>query len=149
MAEKNLVLTGARARFKIQGVKVGYASNVTVGEAIRYENLEVLDNIEVAEKVPIAYDVTFSARRFRALTKSLKKLGWMPKYGGSADARLLNILNAGDMVATIEDPKTDTMWATVQEVKLASVNWSVDARGIVGEDVTFEAIRVLDESELD
>jgi hypothetical protein len=122
VAEKNLVLTGARARFKIQGVKVGYASNVTVGEAIRC---------------------------FRALTRSLKKLGWMPKYGGSADARLLNILNAGDMVATLEDPKTDTIWATVQEVKIASVNWSVDARGIVGEDITFEAIRVLDESELD
>lgn len=148
MAEKNLVLTGARARFKIQGTKVGYASSVNVSENIRMEGLEVLGSIEIAENVPVAYDVTFTARRFRPLKKSLKALGWMPKYGGSPDARLLNILNSGEMVATLEDPKTDIVWATVQEVKISGITWSVDGRGIVGEDVTFVAIRVLDESEI-
>lgn len=148
MAERGLLLSGCRARFKIEGVKVGWASSVSVGETIRYENAECLDNIEVEEKVPVAYDVTFTARRFRPVTKSLKTLGWMPKYGGDSNARLLNILNAGDMVATIEDPKTDTIWATVQQVKISSCTWTVDARGLVAEDVTFEAIRVLDESEI-
>jgi len=35
----------------------------------------------------------------------------------------------------------------LEQVKIASHNWAVDARGIVGEDCTFVAIRLKDESE--
>ena len=57
MAEKGNLFTGARARFSISGVKVGFARNVTVREEIQLDPVEVLDNIEVEEYVPVADDL--------------------------------------------------------------------------------------------
>lgn len=146
--EKGRVLTGARARFSINGVKVGYARNVTLGEEIEWQPLECLDNVEVEEHVPIAYRVSFSASKFRIVGETLKSLGYFPKVGANTDEHLQNILTAGDLTATLEDSKTGKLISTVEQVKIASHNWTTDARGIVGEDVTFVAIRVKDESEV-
>lgn len=146
--EKGRLLTGARSRFSIEGIKVGYARNVSLTEEIQYDPVEVLDNIEVEEHVPIAYRVTFTCGTFRIINETLKSLNWFPKNGANTSDHLLNILTSGDLVATLEDTKTGKLYATVQQVKIASHNWNVDARGIIGEDVTFVAIRVLDESEV-
>lgn len=148
MAEKGRVFTGARARFSVDGVKVGYATSVNVAEEVVYEDVEVLDNIEVDELVPTAYRVTtFTARKFRIIGETVKSLGWFPKNGANVAEHLSNILLQGDLSATIEDTKTGQNMAVVQGVKMTSRNWTVDARGLVGEDVSFKAIRVLDESE--
>lgn len=147
MAEKGRLFTGARARFSINGVKVGYATQVTVSEDINYEDIEVMDNIEVEEQVPTAYRVTMSARFFRIIGETLKSKGWFPKVGANSEEHLTNILTSGDLSATIEDTKTGKLFATVEQVKVAGHNWTVDARGVVGEDATFKAIRVKDESE--
>jgi hypothetical protein len=147
MALKGKILTGARARFSINGVKVGYARNVSVGEEVTYEDIEVLDNIEVLENVPVAYRVTFQASMFRIIGETLKSLGLFPSNGANPGEHLENILVSGDLTATLEDSHTGKSFATLEQVKIASHNWSVDARGVVGEDVTFKAIRVRDESE--
>lgn len=148
MAEKGRLLTGARARFSIEGRKVGYARNVAIGENIEYEGVRVLDNIQVEEHVPIAYDVTFTAGQFRIVGETIKSLGWFPSVGGNTEEHLENILLSGDLTATVEDTKTSSIIATVEQVKVSSHNWTIDARGVVGEDVTFVAIRVKDESEI-
>lgn len=146
--EKGRVLTGARARFSIEGVKVGYARSVTLGETIQYEDLITLDNIETEEIVPVGYVVeTFTASMFRIVGETLKSLGWFPKNGANSEAHLSNILTSGDLTATIEDTRTGKLVAIVEQCKIASKNWTVDARGIVGKDVTFRAIRVRDESD--
>jgi hypothetical protein len=147
MGEKGRLFTGARARFSIEGVKVGYARNVAVSEAITYEPVAVLDNIEVEEYVPTGYEVTFTASQFRIIGETLKSLGWFPKIGANTEEHLENILISGDLVATIEDTKTGNLFAVLEQVKVQSHNWTVDARGVVGEDVTFVAVRVKDESE--
>ena len=148
MAEKGKLLTGARARFSIEGIKVGYAQNVTVTEEIQYDPAECLDNIEVEEHAPVAYRVRFSARKFRIVGDTLKEKGWFPKTGKNTSEHLENILTSGDLVATIEDTKTGKIVSTVEQVKIASLNWTVDSRSIVGEDVEFVAVRVKDESEV-
>lgn len=149
MAEKGRVFTGARARFLINGVKVGYARNVTLREEVQYEALEVMDNIEVEEHVPVAYRVAnFSAGMFRIIGETLKSLGYFPPIGSNVEEHLENILISGDLTATIEDTKTGKIFATVEQVKVAGHNWTIDARGVVGEDVDFVAIRVKDESEI-
>lgn len=146
--EKGRILTGARARFLLNGVKVGYARNVSASEEIGYEDITVLDNIEVEEFAPISYTVTFTAAKFRIIGETVKSLGWFPSTGKSTSDHLENILTTGDLVATLEDSKTGKVWATVEQVKVRSHNWAVDARGVVGEDVTFAAIRIKDESEV-
>ncbi len=148
MAKKGRLFTGARARFLIEGVKVGYARNVAVTEEIQYDPVEVLDNIEVEEFVAVAYRVTFTASQFRIIGETIKSLGLFPSVGGDTNEHLENILVSGDLVATIEDTPTGKIFATVEQVKIASHNWTIDARGVVGEDMTFVAIRVRDESEI-
>ena len=150
--KKGRILTGARTRFSIDGKKCGYARNVSMSEAIEMEPVDVLDNIETEEFVPIKYRVTLTASFFRIFDPdgegSVKGRGWFPARGGNTESHLLNILLAGDMVATLEDTKTGKIWAQVHEVRLTSHNFTVDARGIVGEDAEFVAIYVLDETEI-
>jgi len=148
VAEKGRLFTGARARFSIDGVKVGYARNVAVTEEIQYDPVEILDNIEVEEYVPVAYRVTFTASQFRIIGETVKSLGYFPNVGQNVNEHLENILISGDLTATVEDTKTGKIFATLEQVKVASHNWTIDARGVVGEDLTFVAIRVKDESEV-
>ena len=148
MGEKGRLFTGARARFSIDGVKVGYARNVAVTEEIQYDPVEVIDNIEVEEYVPVAYRVTFTASQFRIIGETVKSLGFFPNVGSNVEDHLENILVSGDLTATVEDTKTGKIFATLEQVKVASHNWTIDARGVVGEDLTFVAVRVKDESEV-
>ena len=148
MAEKGRIFTGARARFSINGVKVGYARNISGSEQLEYQPVEVCDNIQVEEHVPTAYRVTFTAGTFRVIGETLKTKGWFPSLGGNSEEHLTNILSDGDMLATIEDTKTGAIFATVEQVRVTSHNWTIDARGIVGEDIEFVAIRMKDESEI-
>ena len=149
MGVKGRVLTGARARFYLNGKQVGYATNVSLGEGITYEPIKVLGNIEVEEHVPTDYEVQrFTTSMFRIVGETVKSVGWFPKIGGSSDEHLENILTSGDLTATIEDIKNQQNIATVEQVKVASHNYTIDARGVVGEEVEFVAVRVRDESEI-
>ena len=146
--QKNVILTGARCRFAVKGITIGYATNVTVREAINYQPAEVLDNIETEEHVPVGYEVSMTAGFLRIISSTLKTVGLFPKNGGDSNTHLLNILNQGAVEATITDRVTDQPWATAEQVKISERNTRVESRGLVGEDVTLVAIRLRDESEL-
>lgn len=145
--EKGRVFTGARARFMIDGKKVGFATNVAGSEEIQYDPLELLDNIEVDEFVPTAYRCTLTASLVRIIGETIKSEGYFPQSGTNSEEHLTNILLQGDMVCVIEDSKTKRKMMTGEQVKLASNNFTVNARGIVGKDVTFVLTRIRDESE--
>lgn len=146
--EKGLVFTGARARFLINGVKIGFATNVSGSEEIQYDPIEVLDNIQVQEYVPIGYTCSLSASRVRIIGKTLKSQGFFPSLGTNAEEHLENVLNSGDLVCQIEDNATGQIFANYEQVRVASHNWTITARGIVANDMTFVAIRQRDESEI-
>src|SRR5512137_1888950 len=129
-------LTGCRALFSIDGVKVGYATGVTVREVITYEPIKVLDNIQVEEHVPTDYDVSMTADMVRIVYDSIKAKGWFPSQGSSPAEFLTNILNTGELTATIEDSKTAQIVANVEGVKIAERNMTITARGIVGTNVS-------------
>lgn len=146
--QKGKIYTGARARFSVEGKIVGYARNVAGSETIEYQPVEVLDNIEVEEFVPIAYRVTLTAGMFRLVGETLKSNGLFPNNGTNSSEHLLNILMTGELNAQLEDVKTGKIIAQITQVKVAGHNFTVDARGIVGEDVEFNAVRMQDESEI-
>lgn len=146
--EKGRVLTGARSRFSIDGRKVGYATNVNGSEEIEYQPVEVLDNIEVEEFVPVAYRCTLTSSWIRIVADTIKSNQFFPSAGKSPEDHLTNILNQGDMVATLEDSKTTKTVMTAEQVKISSRNFAVAARGIVGKDITFVLVRMKDESEV-
>lgn len=146
---KGLVFTGARARFSVDGKPIGFATNCSGSEEIQYEPVNVLDNIQTVEFVPIGYSVSFQAGRVRLIGDPLRgpNKDMFPKLGNNAQEHLENILNLGDMAAQIEDSITGAIFMNLEQVKIASHSWTVSARGIVGEDINFVAVRMRDEAE--
>jgi hypothetical protein len=128
---------------KIGNTPVMYATGVSYGEEIEHAPVEVLDQFDVAENVPIAYRVTFSAEWVRVIKNPIKN-----RDGVTIMPRLEDILDAEEMTALIEDPKTDTPLASVERVKCTGYRTQVQTRGIVMQQVEFVAIRIRDESEI-
>lgn len=147
---KGQVFTGARARFTVNGKVIGFATNCSGSEEIQYEPITVLGNVQVQEHVPVGYSVSFNASRIRLVNRSLKspEVEIFPKTGRDPQEHLRNILDIGeDFSAIIEDSVTGQIIMLLEQVKVASHNFSVTARGVVGEDVSFVAIRMRDEND--
>jgi hypothetical protein len=142
------VLTGARARLSLNGVKVGYATGVSIRETITYEPIKVLDSIQVVEHVPTDYDVSMTADLVRIVGETIKSQGWFPQQGASPSEHLTNILSNGELKATIEDTATGQIVMNVEGVRISERNVQVNARGVVGVNVSMVAIRARDESDL-
>tara|TARA_Y100001973_G_scaffold102610_1_gene168028 strand:- start:209 stop:694 length:486 start_codon:yes stop_codon:yes gene_type:complete len=150
------VVSGARAVFSVAPknqapITVAYASGVNGSEEIQYEPVEVLNELEVKEWVPLAYRVTLSASVFRTFTDtaqtnsraglgSFRVQGMFPKNTNS-------ILSFQEMSAAIADNKIPNAKPLLvfEGVQLASYSFSVTARGLVGQDVTFVCKRAKDE----
>lgn len=144
------VFTGARAIFKFNDSIVGFASGVSGSEEIAYEPVDTLDHLEVREHAPTGYRVTFTCQMFRTVAVgpstdedgpgSIKEQNIFPKFE--------DILRLQGVDALIQDKISGKILFLLQQVKTASYNFNVSARGIVGQNVTFVAIRAMDESEL-
>jgi hypothetical protein len=120
-----------------------YCTNVAYSEEQQHDGVEVLDQFDVAEFVPVSYRCTFSAQMVRVITNPIKL-----RDGVVIMPRLEDILDAPELTATIEDPKTGNILANIERVKCTRYTANIGARGIVLNDVEFVAIRVRDESEI-
>lgn len=144
---KGRFLTGARARFSLDGKRIGFARGVTINEAYAMQGIETIDNIRTLEHVPTGYTVNMTCELFKVIGDSLKQAGFFPKSGQTSEEHLRNVVLQGEMSALIEDSITGAKLAQVEGVKISSHNWTVNAREVVGEGVEFVAIVVKDESE--
>jgi hypothetical protein len=145
------VVTGARLRFELDGVPVGYATGVTVREMITYEPIKVMDNIQTAEHVPTDYEVSMTADFVRVVGESIKDKGWFAPQGATSEDHLTNILASGQLTASITDTKSNggngTVIMNVEGVRVSERNMNVVARGVVGTNVSMVAIRAKDEAD--
>lgn len=148
MAGTGKVLTGCRARFSLNGVKVGYATGVSVREATQWEPIKVLDSIQVSEHVPVDYDVSMTADMVRIVGETLKSAGYVAQQGATPEDHLTNILNTGALTATIEDSRTGQIVMNVEGVRIGEQSVQISARGVVGMNVSMVAIRARDESDI-
>lgn len=146
--ERGRTMSGARARLLVAGQKIGWATGIRVRESIQYNPTRVIDEIEVAEHVPLTYDVSVSFTTLTILNKSLKQLGLFPKGGAAEGSRLFNILNHEELTVVVEDSVTSTALFQLMGVKISEQNLSFDAGNISGSDVTAVARSVKDASEL-
>ena len=147
---KGSVVSGSRVKLSVSGTDIGYATISSYVETITYDPIAVLDQMEIAEHVPVAYDVAFTASRVFLITDTLKSMSLFPKVTGNGNftSALLNALlqigTDGEMTAAIEDNQTGKTIVTLQGVKITSHNLTFGARAVVGEDVGFVARRVKD-----
>lgn len=147
MGIKGRILTGARARLLINGIRVGYATGIDGGETIDHEELNVLDNVEVEENVPVKYRARFSAALVRVVGETLKSMGIFPKTGQNASDHLKNILTNGDLTIAVEDNQTGKIVEIIEQCKATSRTWNVAAVGMGAYNVEFNCIRAKDETE--
>lgn len=147
MATGNII-TGARARVLLNGVQLGFATGVSVREAITYEPVNVLDNIQTKEHVPTGYEVSWTADVIRIVGTTFKSQGWFPVQGKDAAAHLTNILNTGVLTMTIEDSKESQIIKNLEGVRVSELNTTFNARGIVARNVSGVAIVAREEADL-
>jgi len=138
---RGMVLTGARALFKLGPTPVMYATGVSYGEEIEHAPIEVLDQFEVAENVPVAYRVTLSAEMVRLIMSPIKR-----RDGVVIMPSLENILSYEELTGSIEDRVTGKILADIQNVRCTSHRVQVQAKGVVMSQCEFVAIRIKDES---
>jgi hypothetical protein len=143
MPELGKVISGARTRLLLEGVPVAYATNCTIGEEYQMDPVEILDLLEVAEFVPVAYRVTFTAQMVRIVTKPIKN-----RDGIAIFPKLKDVITSGELTGALEDSVTGTVLANVERVKASRYTNNIGARGIVLTDVEFVAIRIEDEAEI-
>ena len=134
----SIVMTGAKAIFRLAGNKVAYASNVSYNENIQLEEVNVLDNLAVLEYAETGYRVDLSCQTFRVANSSVKQLGIMSTFA--------NILTQGVLTAEVIDQATNAVILLMTGVKLEGRQTSVDARGVMTETWTFKGIKSTDES---
>jgi hypothetical protein len=144
--------SGARARFKIDGVPVGFAAGVSGEEVIDYQPVDVLGKLEVREYVPVAYRCSLSAQIFRVINSSLHAFGDTGQAIMASNNVPLSspnhILTSGDLEAEIEDRlNSGVTMAKFEGVKASGHSFDISARGIVAENISFVAIRMKDESD--
>jgi len=148
MGERGRVFSGPRAKLLINGKVVGYVTDVNGSEEIEYLPVDVINNIYTEEFVPVAYRVSFSASLVRIVGETMKGEGFFPRLGdGSSQVLLDNILKTEDLTVIVEDNQTNSMICQLEGVKITSKSFTVTARGLVGKNLTFLAIRMRDETE--
>jgi len=142
------VLTAPRCRIMIDGKILARGTNVSYTAEISYEDVVVIDKLEVDEFAPTGYTVNGSISVVRVRDTTVKSLGIIPETGKNSEEHLQNVLLQADVTMVLMDkadpPKN---LAVLTGVKFLSYGWALAARGIASENIPFKAIRETDESE--
>ena len=134
------VFHGARAYLVIGGKTVGYVTNVNGTETTEHQPLDVLDNLEVEEFVPVAYSVQFSCGLVKVIGRSLKAAG--------IQVPLSQVLTFGGLTVEIKDRPEDKAIYTIEEAKATTKNFGAAKRQLTVENLSFVAKRMRDEAGL-
>ncbi|GAF75155.1 unnamed protein product [marine sediment metagenome] len=130
--------SGSRIAFKVNGVKVAFATGVSFDVSYSTVPIQVLDQPDVVEHVETGYDVSFSAAKFRVPNKSLKQLGIEPS--------LETLLTRPELEAEIYDRISNVTLVRFIGVKLSGNSSAANARDVMSENLTFVARKAVDES---
>jgi hypothetical protein len=130
------VMTGAKAKFTIDGKVIAYASNVSYNENIQYEAINVLDVLNVLEHAEVGYTVDMQCQSFRVPNQSVKQLGIMKS--------LPQLLTQGVMDSMVTDPDGNII-LLMTGTKIQARQTTVDARGVMTETWSFVGLQAKDE----
>lgn len=134
----SIVITGARAVFKIAGSPIAFASNCSYNINHTLQPIDVLDQLTPAEQAETGYTVDFSCTTFRVPNQSAVNLGIQPK--------LAAILTQPELVVEISDRVSGALLLLVERVKMTTRSGTVDARGVFTETWNFTGLKASDEA---
>lgn len=117
------VLTGSKAAVKINGVKVAYMGGVNITEDNALTDIDVLDQLEVAELAETGHKVSFTCNLFKINGNSTTQLGVSP-------SNIKDIMTQPELTVEVYNTVEDRVEYTVTGVKWGGGSGSVDARGV-------------------
>jgi hypothetical protein len=115
--------TGSRAALKLNGVKVAFVGSVNIEEENTLMEIDVLDQLEVAEHAEVGHKVSFTCNLFKIDGNSAQSLGFSP-------TNLRDILTQGEMTMELFNSVDDRVEYTISGVKWEGGSGSIDARGV-------------------
>lgn len=128
------VFTGSKASLKLNGQKVGFVGSVNITHENTLTDIDVLDQLEIAEAAETAHKVNFSCNLFKVDTNSARSLGLDPD-------NLDDILTQAEMTMEMYDRIEDKVQYTMKRVKWEGGTGSVDARGVWQGTWNFKGVR--------
>jgi hypothetical protein len=117
------VLTGSKAAVKINGQKIMFVGGVNINEDNTLTDIDVLDQLEVAELAETAHKVSFSCTMFKIDGNATSQLGIAP-------GNLRDILTQPELTFELYNSVDDRVEYTISGVKWEGGSGSVDARGV-------------------
>lgn len=116
-------LSGSKAALKLNGVKVAFVGSVNINEENTLQDIDVLDQLEVAEHAEVAHKVSFSCNYFKIDGNSVSQLGIR------AD-NIRDILTQPELTMELYNSVEDRVEYTISGVKFEGGSGSLDARGV-------------------
>ena len=117
------VLSGSKASLKLNGVKVAFVGSISVTEDNTLTDIDVLDQLEVAEHAETAHKVSFTCNLFKIDGNSASQLGIRPD-------NIRDILTQPELTMELYNSVDDRVEYTISGVKFEGGSGSVDARGV-------------------
>ncbi len=117
------VLTGSKAALKINGVKVAFIGSFSINEENTLTDIDVIDQLEVAELAETAHKVSFSCNLFKIDGNSISQLGIQPD-------NIRDILTQPELTMEVYNSIDDRVEYTVSGVKWEGGSGAADARGV-------------------
>lgn len=116
-------LTGSKSALKINGQKIGYCSGVNVNEDNTLTDIDVLDQLEVAEHAETGHKTGFSCTMFKINGNDVATLGISP-------SNLKDIMSQPELTMEVYNSLEDKVEYTISGVKWEGGTGSVNARGV-------------------
>lgn len=117
------VLTGSKAALKLNGVKIGFVGSVTINEDNTLTDIDVIDQLEVAELAETAHKVSFSCNLFKIDGNSVSQLGIRPD-------NIRDIMTQPELTMELYNSVEDRVEYTISGVKWQGGSGTLDARGV-------------------
>lgn len=117
------VLTGSKAQLKINGVKIGFVGSVEIDEENTLTDIDVLDQLEVAELAETAHKVRFSCNLFKIDGNTVSQLGIRPD-------NIRDIMSQPELTMELFNSVDNRVEYTISGVKWEGGHGALDARGV-------------------
>ena len=117
------VLTGSKASLKLNGVKVGFVGSVQINEENTLSDIDVIDQLEVAELAETAHKISFTCNLFKIDGNSISQLGIQPD-------NIRAIMTQPELTMELYNSIDDRVEYTISGVKWEGGSGSLDARGV-------------------
>ena len=117
------VLTGSKAALKLNGVKVGFVGSVQINEENTLTDVDVIDQLEVAEHAETGHKISFTCNLFKIDGNTISQLGIQPDD-------IKAIMTQPELTMELYNTVEDRTEYTISGVKWEGGSGSLDARGV-------------------